>query len=412
MSKTENLIVNNLVYSVPPSSTAAIERSYKRGYFDNRQYAEERTMRCVVQTGAQYVNCATSTLVIKIKPTFDGTDVNWGIGSAANLLRNVRVFSKSGVELSNVLNANLNRVIEDINIENDEWFHSVGSIMGYGVNGNLNHTMTTSDAVYEFIIPLCKVSGVFKPMGDQLMPAALASGLILECDLESAAKAMVRNGGTANSYSIEDIYLNLDCITLNDSSVMTLNDITAKQLLEWSYVDVYNSNLTQNSGNSILSTSINKSVSFADHIVAAIQDQTGLNDATQDAFITTWAESAGKYQFTLGSIQLPSNVSVDSLEQSYFQSLSTYNRVRCSHGGGKSSGHLYPTRYRDLVAVKTTSFSKDQMLALSQLAISSARSLRLNVEYDAAPVDNQVCNIYLHYIKVAEVSLTDVKINY
>ena len=129
MSKTENLIVNNLVYSVPPSSTAAIERSYKRGYFDNRQYAEERTMRCVVQTGAQYVNCATSTLVIKIKPTFDGTDVNWGIGSAANLLRNVRVFSKSGVELSNVLNANLNRVIEDINIENDEWFHSVGSIM-------------------------------------------------------------------------------------------------------------------------------------------------------------------------------------------------------------------------------------------------------------------------------------------
>jgi hypothetical protein len=413
MSKTENLIVNNLVYSVPPSSTAAIERSYKRGYFDNREYAAERTMRCVVQTGAQYVNCANSSLIIKVKPTFDGTDVSWGVGSACNLFRNIRVFSKSGVELSNILNANFNRIIEDNFTENEEWWQTNGGLMGYGVSGALNSTMSVTDSVYEFVIPLCKISPVFKPLGEQLMPAALASGLILELDLETANRAFVRNGGTANSYTIEDIYLNLDCTTLNDSSVMTLNDITAKQLLEWSYIDVYNSNLTQTLGNSLLSTSINKSVSFADHIVAAIQDQTGLDNATQDTFIASWAESAGKYQYTLGSIQLPSNVMVDSLEQTYFQALSTYNRARDTNTEkSRMAGHLVASRFRDLVAVKTTSFSKDQMLALSQLPISSARSLRLNVEYNAAPPDNQVCNIFLHYIKVAEVSITDCKINY
>ena len=413
MSKTENLIVNNLVYSVPPSSTAAIERSYKRGYFDNREYAAERTMRCVVQTGAQYVNCGTSNLIIKVKPTFDGTNVNWGVGSACNLFRNIRVFSKSGVELSNILNANFNRIIEDNFLESEEWWQTTGGLMGYGVSGVLNHTMTASDGVYEFVIPLCKISPVFKPLGEQLMPAALASGLILEIDLDTANRAFVRNGGTENSYSIEDIYLNLDCTTLNDSSVMTLNDVTSKQLLEWSYIDVYNSNLTQNSGNSLLSTSINKSVSFADHIVAAIQDQTNLESATQDTFISSWAESSGKYQFTLGSIQLPSNVMVDSLEQTYFQALSTYNRARDTNSTkSRMAGHLTATRFRDLVAVKTTSFSKDQMLALSQLAISSARSLRLNAELVPAPADNQVVNIYMHYVKVAEVSITDCKINY
>jgi len=408
MSKTENLIVNNLVFSVPPSSTAAIERSYKRGYFDNRSYDEERTMRAVVQTGAQYVNCATSTLTIKVKPTHDGTNVSWGVGSAANLLKNVRVFSKSGVELSNVLNANLNRVCEDYAVEREEWFNTVGGLMGYDTFGSDN-VMTTSNQVYEFIIPLCKVSNVFAPLGGQLMPASLASGMILECDLESPNTALKITGGANISYTIEDIYLNLDCTTLNDMTVMTLNDITAKQLLEWSYVDVYNSNLTQNSGNGRLSTSINKSVSFADHIVAAVQNQSQLTDPVADSFLVPWADSAGKYQYSLGSIQLPSNVMVDTLKQTYFQLLSTYNRVRDK---GKAAGKLGIQTFSNVIATKTTSFSKDQMLALSQLPISSARSLRLNIDYDSAPAQAQICNLFLHYIKVAEVSLTDCKINY
>ena len=407
MSKSENLIVNNLVFSVPPSSTAAIERSYKRGYFDNRSYDEERTMRCVVQTGAQYVNCATSTLTIKIRPTHDGTSVGWGVGSAANLLKNVRVFSKSGVELSNVLSANLNRVCEDYAVESEEWFKTIGGLMGYDNFGSDN-TMPTSGEVYEFIIPLCKVSNVFKPLGGQLMPASLAAGLILECDLESPNVAFKLTGGANASYKIEDIYLNLDCTTLNDMTVMTLNDITAKQLLEWSYVDVYNSNLTQGAGK-LLSTSINKSVSFADHIVAAVQNQSVLTDPVADSFEIPWSQSAGKYQYSLGSIQLPSNVMVDTLKQTYFQALATYNRVRDS---GKSAGKFGIETFKDIIATKTTSFSKDQMLALSQLPISSARSLRLNIEYDSAPTEAQICNIFLHYIKVAEVSLTDCKINY
>ncbi len=402
MSKTENLSINNLIYSLPPSSTAAIERSYKRNYFDNRSYDEGRTMRAVFQTGAQYVSCETSSLVIRLKPTFDGTNVSFSNASAMNLIKNIRVFSKSGVECVNILNANLNRVIEDKHTEKENWFSTIGSLMGYGV------VMAVSDQVYEFVIPLSKLAPIFCPQGEQLMPAALANSLIVECDLAPASECWQRNGGTTSTYKIEDIFFNLDCTTLNDMTIMTLNDVTAKQLLEWTYIDTYNSKVTQSSGNSILSTSVNKSVSFSDHITAAIQPQARVTDPVQDSTLIRYDESAGKWQYTLGSLQLPSNVPTDSLQLSYFQALSTYNKLRPRTDQPVQSIPEWEVE----TAIKSCSFSKDQKLALSQLPISSARSLRLEVNYDSAPAAAQVCNIYLHYVKVLEVSLTDVKVNF
>lgn len=410
MSKSENLIVNNLVYAVPPSSTACIERSYKRGYFDNRKYTKERTMRAVIQTGAQYVNTLTSSLVIKLKNKTAPGNVSWGAGSAYNLIKNIRVFSKSGVELSNVLNANLNRVVEDKLTENQDWFNTQGGIMGYQVaEGGYQKQIGATDEISEWHIPMCKVAPVFNPLGEQLCPAALLAGAVIEIDLESPDIAFVCGDvGAVADYEIDDIYFNLDCSTLNDMTIMTMNDITAKQLLEWTYVDIYNSKVVQGSNNETLSTSINKSVSFADHITALIQNQARTTNKNQDAFILLDSEQEGSYQFTLGSVQLPSNVPVQSLEEQYYQLLSTYNKLRPQSGG---AGRVRYPDFLNTLAVKSTSFSKDQMLSLSQLPISSSRSLRLEANL-VGSVEPRVCNIYLHYLKVVEVSLTDTKVNY
>ena len=410
MSKSENLIVNNLVYSVPPSSTACIERSYKRGYFDNRKYTKERTMRCVIQTGAQYVNTLTSSLVIKLKDTSSISGQTWASGSAYNLIKNIRVFSKSGVELSNVLNANLNRVVEDKLTENQEWFNSVGGLMGYEVSeGGYQKPIGATGTISEWHIPMCKVAPVFLPLGEQLCPPALISGAVIEIDLESPDVAFqVGDVACVPDYEIEDIFFNLDCSTLNDMTIMTMNDITAKQLLEWTYVDIYNSKVVQSSNNEVLSTSINKSVSFADHITALIQNQTRTTDKAQDSFQLPDSEQIGSYQFTLVSVQLPSNVPVQSQEEQYFQLLSTYNKLRSQ---SKGAGRVRYPDFQNNLSVKSTSFSKDQMLSLSQLPISSSRSLRLEANL-VGSVDPRVCNIYLHYLKVVEVSLTDSKVNY
>jgi hypothetical protein len=404
---TPNLKANNLVYNIPASSTNALTRQYRQSYFDQRTYDSQRTARCVLNTGSNFINCFNSSLVIKLRVDSDATDyVSFGNGSAYNLIKNVRIFSKSGVELCNVLNANLNRVVEDQMTKSQEWFNTVGDLMGYAPSQDNN----IDDAgIREYVIPLSLVAPVFNPLGKQQMPPQLASGLIVEIDLESPVTSFVRTTGTTADYTIEDIYFNLDSTTMNDMTVGTINDIAAKSLLQWAYVDVYNSRITQNSGNSILSTSINRSVSFADHIVALIQNQSRVVDAGQDSFIVPYSEAPSSYQYTLGSIQLPSNQEVEGEVQTRFQALSTYSKLQEEDNiVSKVTGPLF----RDLMAPKTTSFSRNQLISLSQIAISSARSLRLEVNYDAAPVVAQVCNVYLHYVKILDVSISDSKVSY
>ena len=405
MSQSANLTANNLVYNIPASSTNAISRQYRQSYFDQRTYASQRTMRCVLNTGNNFVNCANSSLVIKLQATNDGDYLSLGVGSIYNILKNVRVFSKSGVELSNVLNANLNRAVEDQMTKSPEWFNTIGDLMGYT---GANHQIDDSN-IREYVIPLTLVSPVFNPMGKQQCPPQLASGCIIECDLESSDIAFVRGGGTASDYTVEDIYFNLDCTTMNDNTVGTLNQIASKSLLQWAYVDVYNSRITQNSGNSILSTSINRSVSFADHIVALLQNQSRAINATQDCFAVPYADAPSSYQYTLGSIQLPSNQEVAGEVQTSFQALSTYAKLQEEDA---IISRISGLSFQDECAPKTCSFSKDQLMSLSQIPISSARSLRLEVNYDSAPAESQVCNVYLHYVKIVDLSLSDSKVSY
>jgi hypothetical protein len=404
----QNLIANNLIYQVPASSTAAIQRQYRQSYFDQRKYASQRTMRCVWNTGNNYVNMATSALVLKVKAEFDGTQLVVGdnTGSIYNLIKNIRVFSKSGVELCNILNANVNRVIEDKCTKSKDWHEVVGELMGYtGVTAVWN----TSGAVQEYVIPLTLLATVFDCKGKQLMPSALGSGLVVEIDGENPNIAFKRMGdGTFQDYTIEDIYFNLDCVTLSDNTVGTLNEITGKQLLQWTYCDVYNSRITQNAGNSILSTSINRSVGFADHIASLIQNQSRVNSATEDSFLAPYSDAAGSYQYTLGSVQLPSNQEVAGETQTRFQTISTYSKLQEE----SDLLSIFTKSQNEKVAPKTCSFSRDQKMALSQIPVSSARSLRLECNFDSAPAEAQVCNIFLHYIKVLEISLTDVKVSY
>lgn len=403
----QNLVANNLIYQVPASSTAAIQRQYRQSYFDQRKYASQRTMRCVWNTGNNYVNMSTSALVLKVKATFDGDQVELGekTGSIYNLIKNIRVYSKSGVELCNVLNANVNRAVEDKCSKSSDWNEVIGELMGYE---GLYSVWNTSDAVQEYVIPLTLLAPVFDCKGKQLMPSALASGLVVEIDGENPTVAFKRNGGTTSDYTIEDCYFNLDCVTLSDSTVGTLNEITGKQLLQWTFCDVYNSRITQNSGNSILSTSINRSVGFADHITALIQNQSRTTSATEDSFLAPYTDAAGSYQYTLGSVQLPSNQEVAGEVQTRFQTISTYSKLQ-EEGDILS---IYTREAAEKIAPKTCSFSRDQKMALSQIPVSSARSLRLECNFDSAPAEAQVCNIFLHYIKVLEISLTDCKVSY
>jgi acyl-CoA synthetase (AMP-forming)/AMP-acid ligase II len=242
------------------------------------------------------------------------------------------------------------------------------------------------------------------------MPSVLASGLIVELQTATSSKALVRTGGTGDiTAQIKDIYFNLNCTTLNDSMVATLTDNASKNLLKYSYIDTYTARLTQSPNNQIVSTSISKAVSFADKINAVEIEQANADTQVADSFDMN--SDVVDYQYTLGSIQLPSNVDVQGQKLSYIQSLATYGKLHETVDSIVKSPALRYDQWIQHVNTKTCSFSKNAYLALSQLAINSSRTLRYEQKYAVAPAEARLIFVFLKYVKVLSCSITDVDVS-
>jgi PPE-repeat protein len=188
-------------------------------------------------------------------------------------------------------------------------------------------------------------------------------------------------------------------------AIATLNDIGSKKLIEYVYVDTYTSRLSQPANNGTISTSVNKAVSFADHIVAGEVISANRNNQTADEF--SLAGGGKSYQYQLGSVQLPSQVFTDTVHKAYLQMMKTFNKYR---DDTDKSSVIYQN-FGDTLQVKTCSFSKDQLLALAQMPINSSRSLRYEQNYDTAPAEARTVFVFLHYIKSLRCSLTDCTVN-
>ncbi len=412
----QELTINNLIYTIPANSTLAVSRNDQKNYFDQRNYSAGQTIRCVLQTGEKYVNPFDSQLVFTATLSDEaGATASWANGSAINVIKNVRVYHKNGTELVNIQNQNVNQSIEDKANKSKNYFDTVGSLAGYN-NENGATGLGTGSLFFradllvggqtEVQIPLSQIAPIFNPEKKLLMPNVLASGLILEIDLATSAEALKRTGGAADvDLTIKDIYLNLSCTSLSDMAMGSLNDIASEKLLEYSYVDTYTSRITQNANNSVISTSINKAVAQADHITVVEIEQGDRNNQTADEF--SFSSDDVSYQFTVGSRQLPSLVFIDGNRQTYAQFLKTYNKYNGSNG----TSALGYVNFASYVCAKTTSFSKDQMLAMASLPINSSRSLRYEQKYQVAPSQPRTVFIFLHYLKVLSLSLSDVKVD-
>ena len=132
MSDEAILFANNLSYKTPMPTSVTVDRVLKRQYFQNTRYDQNQTAVCVFNTGTDYVDSRNSALVMKVR--VNGTanfECSWGSGSGANILRNMRIYHRTGVCYSNVQRLNLWRKTTDRYVESGNWFDTVGALMGY-----------------------------------------------------------------------------------------------------------------------------------------------------------------------------------------------------------------------------------------------------------------------------------------
>ena len=112
------LQVNKLLYKNPPSLSVATTRRMVSTYPQQRIYGSNETMVISFPTGSQYVDMANSYLTFDLRINFDddkkaGVFANLGSGSCANLFSEVRVRSRSGVEISRLQGFDVWNYVQD-----------------------------------------------------------------------------------------------------------------------------------------------------------------------------------------------------------------------------------------------------------------------------------------------------------
>jgi hypothetical protein len=366
----------------------------------------------IFNTGTSFVDCVNSSLVLKLKFNFGGAGLSYASfssGSGFNLLRNIRVYGRTGVCYSNTQRFNRYRKVVDKYQESENWFSTVGRLMGYNQTATAisNAVPGTSDLL-TIVIPLKKLNGVFDSEGGQFMPAAMASGLRVEIDLSSVNEALFLDGtsaGTLDSYSIEQCYIETMNVQLQDSAQASLNTMAAQESLEYIYKDVFTSLNTAPSLTSAVNIDINKSVSFADMVMAGVQDSRSLNNINEDSFDLDYR--GAQWWYSLGSNYYPSSVKVDDDRVAYKDALMAFNKLKLSD----KESTVTLERFNTTDGVYAVSLENDTSLALSQQPVNNSMSLRFEAHFNTPPADEITTTVFLTYLVSSRTTLTSSRID-
>ena len=419
ITNIENLSLNNMDYQMPPNNSVCVNRVTKRNYFQNRTYTDQQTMICQFNTGTDSINCKNSRLVIKVRPTaldnFAGeiVDADFGTGSGCNLLKNIRIYHRSGTTYTNTIKYNLYRAKVDHIKQTPAWFTSIGDpLMGY--NSGIKFAYTGSGEYIKSLtetieIPLNLVHPFFDALSSPNLPSAMASGLRIEIDLEAVTQAFRRRTlgptpGVPDGYSIEDCYFDLESIAIMDSAQATLNTVAQKQNLEYLYSDIFTSQNSLPSDSSQVNIDVNKSVALCEFALGCVQFNSQLNNYASDGFSTAYFDSSFWYQ--LGSNQYPL-VKVDNDKTAYAQALVCFDKFANSLEPSNTTF----AKFIGSEGVYAQTFERDSAMALSASPINASRSLRFDLTREFSVPTPTLFTIFLTYLTSARSTLLNSRVD-
>lgn len=414
MSSDEMILFNNgLNYTLPVPSSVAVNKTKKRSYFQNRSYQSGQTMVATLNTGASFIDLTNSNVVVKVKVTSTNAgvfNVGFGSGSAMNIVENIRVYHRSGTQYTNTQKMNNYRAHEDRICESANWFDTIGTNMGYK-NGNTK--FSTGNPEHVFIIPLKKLHPFFAPEGgDDIMgPPQMYASARVEIDQANFRQIFVEGASSVDpptDFEITDIYFDLECVDLMDSAQASINTNAQKKALEYLYRDIFTSRTASPSATSVVNVDINKSVSYASRVVATLDDNNRQNSLAHDAFSTPY--KSGSWWYQLGSNQYPSNQKIDSNAVAYQQLLSTYGKLngKCGEQGFTS---VTPFNFEFVDGLYAASLELNTALALSGMPVTSSRTLRFELNLDAAASTEFTTLIFMTYLASARSTLTSSRVD-
>ena len=257
-SYSGDLLVNNLVYRQPKAPSLAVNRTMRRQNFQRSSYTASETAIIVLNTGSDYLKACNSYLTFNMLLTGTTPTGNFGNGSAVNVIQNITIRSRSGTELDRIENVALWSKNDVRHTYATNWISKFGTMAGIGATGiGGTDPAILSGTDVKFVIPLSMISGLFRPVGGQLVPPQMAAGMEIQITLADFRTAIFQKTGVVAGYTLSNISLMADCVTLSDDTQKTLNFESAGNGLEYTYPRIHTASST------ITSTAISMQVQKA-----------------------------------------------------------------------------------------------------------------------------------------------------
>lgn len=413
-----DILINNLVYEMPKSLSLVTNKSNYISYPDQTTVRVDRSNTIVFNwnTGNSYIDTHNSFLRFKLKsnlPTPIVAPPSFGSFSsgALNLIRESRIRTRSGVEVSRVENSNLYNVLSLNYTKTKAWIDTIGS--SFYMNSLVSPFNVANTQVSEVCIPLIYVDPFFRSLKDQLLPAQLASGLRVELSLESLARAFVDTTayfGVASSVDLTDISMSLSCVHLSEETLKILNLESSQSGLEWTYSRVHNMNGVYAQGTNAINLQISKAVSQSTHVMTQISPDANTQLSTANSFASE-AFKVTSWNYRLGSNYYPNQQVIDAAGlnavQSYLLALSSHDKLK----GSYQESSMTLSTFRDTLSTLAVSLSRDSALAVSGQPINNSRILELQMTRDGALDTGKLnVNAFLCYISVAKAFIDNVSV--
>jgi hypothetical protein len=379
---------NRLVYLRPDNAALIDKRTSKSYNFSTTSNSPGQTPQCIVNSGGDAVYGPTSYL--RFEFTKDGGTI--GTGTVLNFIKSTRLTHRSGEVLERIDNYNV-----------------LGKLLlYYGLDGDGSAKTADLLAVpagagtYVRIIPMWMLLGVFAEQAAYIPPGFLA-GAKLEIELEQNAISFATAG------VLSDVKLNLvlDSAQVYDSVTKQLLDEQAdvsKSGLQFSYSTWFNAPGLFSSGN--VNFDVQQSASITQMAVAVLRDD-DLNVAGADSFV--FKDDLTSVQWRLGSQYFPQqalNLTAAEQLEAYAHTLVAWDGSPMQYEGMSASGKGVAATFGDWIGAPNTANYAQTMEKSStglQLTGEPTNNSRI-LNFEATkPVDNDRVDIFLKYLRVANI---------
>ncbi len=397
---------NKMLYSIPESLTLAKKRTQVISTFDEETFDDVRgseVLRCTWNTGEYMVSCKTSYLVVTVSAkAVEEEGWTFGTGSVMSIFRDLIIRSKSGVELCRLNDPKVWNKIKyyyETPIKRKEQIQELGGYVDFSATTTIvGTTYNTSEPSnfrkYKLALPLDFVSPLFSSVdGSEFLPSQLAEGLTFEFNPASKETIFKTGMNPITQYNIHDIKFRLDCVILNDRSLMQLQNRCHKAGLEWVCHGVYKQDIKSIPQDVAVQNQINFSVSQALKVdtVYQLSDRQALSGTDKCGFTNVIRD----FQYRSGSDYFPKNRVRDAgvkLVETYIQAVYTHPFTHASLGDFISNNTIY-----------SANLNLNDDLELCGIIVNNSKVLEFLAEGNSGVSTNVDVTTLLHYVKVVKI---------